>query len=93
MKIVFTAVIDRTALFTAVNILATVIKSGAGRDPECPVCLNIDGSTYFKTFGLADKVQAHLGAMLKTRGLHIRCIQVDDAPVVGAAIAGLTTFS
>ena len=93
MKTVFTAVIDRAALLTAVNILAVVIKSGSGQDQSRPVCVNIDGSTYYKTFGLAEKVQAHLGAMLKQRGLHIRCIQVDDAPVVGAAIAGLTTFS
>ena len=93
MKTVFTAVIDRAALLTAVNISAVVIKSGSGQDPARPVCVNIDGSTYYKTFGLADKVQAHLGAMLKVRGLHIRCIHVEDAPVVGAAIAGLTTFS
>ena len=93
MKTVFRAVVDRAALLTAVNIFAAVVKSGAGLDSERPVCVNIDGSTYYKTEGLADKVQARLSAMLKERGLHIRCIQVDDAPVVGAAIAGLTTFA
>ncbi|MBN2162061.1 MAG: hypothetical protein JXR25_11415 [Pontiellaceae bacterium] len=93
MKTVFGAVVDRAALLTAVNILAAVVKSGAGQDPARPVCINIDGSTYYKTFGLADKVQACLGKMLNERGLHIRCIQVDDAPVLGAAIAGLTTFA
>ncbi|VGO21556.1 hexokinase family protein [Pontiella sulfatireligans] len=92
MKTVFTAVVDRAALLTAVNLLASVVKSGAGQDPEHPVCINIDGSTYYKTYQLADKVQAHLKTMLSERGLHIRCIQIEDAPVVGAAIAGLTTF-
>ncbi len=92
MKTVFGAVVDRAALLTAVNILAVVVKSGKGRSASEPVCVNIDGSTYYKTFGLADKVQAHLSGMLAERGLHIRCIQVEDAPVVGAAIAGLTTF-
>jgi len=92
MKSVFMAVVDRAALLTAVNIVAAVVKSGAGHDPQRPVCINIDGSTYYKTFQLADKVQAHLKDLLGARGLHIRCIQVDDAPVVGAAIAGLTTF-
>jgi len=89
MKTVFTAVVERAALFTAVNLLATVIKSGAGQSADSPVCINIDGSTFYKTFGLEDKVQALLKQMLEERGLHIRCIQVDDAPVVGAAIAGL----
>lgn len=92
MKTVFGAVVDRAALLTAVNILAAVVKSGAGTDPEKPVCVNIDGSTYYKTFQMPEKVQAHLEQMLGARGLHIRCIQVEDAPVVGAAIAGLTTF-
>jgi hexokinase len=92
MKTVFSAVVDRAALLTAVNILAAVVKSGAGQDEDRPVCINIDGSTYYKTYQLAEKVQGHLTTLLADRGLHIRCIQVDDAPVVGAAIAGLTTF-
>ena len=93
MKTVFSAVVDRAALLTAVNILAGVVKSGAGQDEAHPVCINIDGSTYYKTYQLADKVQAYLKTLLAERGLHIRCIQVDDAPVIGAAIAGLTTFA
>lgn len=92
MKEVFGAVVDRAALLTAVNITAAVVKGGAGQDPDRPVCVNIDGSTYYKTFQMPEKVQARLQDMLGARGLHIRCIQVDDAPVVGAAIAGLTTF-
>jgi hexokinase len=92
MKSVFMAVVERAALLTAVNIMAAVLKSGAGQDAAQPVCVNIDGSTYYKTYQMAEKVQALLTVLLKARGLHIRCIQVDDAPVVGAAIAGLTTF-
>jgi len=92
MKTVFMAVVDRAALLTAVNIAAAVVKSGSGQDADHPVCVNIDGSTYYKTYQLADKAQAYLKELLDARGLHIRCIQVDDAPVVGAAIAGLTTF-
>lgn len=92
MKNVFVAVVGRAALLTAVNIAAAVEKCGAGQDPQRPVCVNIDGSTYYKTFQMADKVQAHLGEILGRRRLHIRCIHVEDAPVVGAAIAGLTAF-
>jgi hexokinase len=92
MKAAFSAVVDRAALLTAVNILAAVVKSGAGHDPARPVCVNIDGSTYYKTWQMQEKVQANLNALLEPRGLHIRCVRVDDAPVVGAAIAGLTAF-
>lgn len=92
MRTVFMGLVDRASLLTAVNICAAVVKGGAGTDPDKPVCVNIDGSTYYYTFQMQDKVQAYLKPMLEKRGLHIRCIQVDDAPVVGAAIAGLTTF-
>ncbi len=91
MRTVFDGVVDRAALLTAVNISAAVIKSGAGQDAEAPVCVNIDGSTYYKTTGMPEKVQAYLAEILGARGLHITCIHVDDAPVAGAAIAGLTT--
>jgi hexokinase len=92
MRTVFMSVVDRASLLTAVNICAAVVKSGAGQDPEKPVCVNIDGSTYYYTFQMEKKVQAYLKLMLEERGLHVRCIRVEDAPVVGAAIAGLTTF-
>ncbi|MBT3192673.1 MAG: hexokinase [Verrucomicrobia bacterium] len=92
MRRVFGAVVDRAALLTAVNIGAAVIKSEKGAAQERPVCVNIDGSTYYKTTGMPEKVQAHLAGIMDKHGRHIRCIHVDDAPVVGAAIAGLTTF-
>lgn len=92
MRTVFMGLVDRASLLTAVNICAAVVKGGAGTDPDKPVCVNIDGSTYYYTYQMEEKVQAYLKPMLEKRGLHIRCIQVDDAPVVGAAIAGLTTF-
>lgn len=92
MNTVFSALVDRAALLTAVNIMAVVVKSGAGEDAFEPVCINIDGSTYYKTHQMAEKVQAHLKSMLQEQGLHARCIKVEDAPVIGAAIAGLTAF-
>lgn len=92
MKTVFRNIVERAALFTAVNLAAAVIKSGAGGEPEQPVCINIDGSTYYKTGGLAGQVQQYLKKLLEERALHIRCIQVEESPIVGAAIAGLTTF-
>lgn len=92
MKNVFLEIVGRAALLTAVNIVSAVQKSGAGTDADRPVCVNIDGSTYYRTVGMPDLVQGHLDRLLGERGLHVRCVQVDDAPVVGAAIAALTTF-
>ena len=90
MRTVFEAVVDRAALLTAVNISAAVLKGGAGEDAAAPVCVNIDGSTYYKTTAMPEKVQGYLAEILGARGRHIKSIHVDDAPVVGAAIAGLS---
>jgi len=93
MKTVFRSIVDRAALLAAVNIAAAVVKSGEGANLNHPVCVNIDGSTYYKTFGMAEEVQKVLGTLLKNRGLHAESICVEDAPVVGAAIAGLLSKS
>ncbi|HEY5654055.1 MAG TPA: hypothetical protein VIR63_06795 [Pontiella sp.] len=90
IKTVFVSVVERAALLTAVNIMACVVKSNAGASPLHPLCINIDGSTYYKTYRMNELVQAHLGRMLKARGLHARCIKIEEAPMVGAAIAALT---
>lgn len=92
LRQLFTGVIDRAALLTAVNISAAAIKSGCGLSAEHPLCINIDGSTYYKTYQLAEKVQAHLANILQPQHIHYRCVHVEDAPIVGAAIAGLTAF-
>jgi hypothetical protein len=39
----------RAAALTAVNVSAAVLRTGEGRDPLHPVCVTIDGSTYYKT--------------------------------------------
>jgi hexokinase len=85
-----TAVIDRAALLAAVNIAAAVLKSGAGRYPRRPVCVNIDGSTYTKTSGLRPKTAQHLRHILGGKGVFFELVQMEDSPLIGAAVAGLT---
>jgi hexokinase len=83
------AVVARAALLTAINIAGTVLKSGAGHDALHPVCVNIDGSTFHKTNYFTPKVIAHLATLLVDREIYYEAIQVENAPVIGAAIAGL----
>jgi hexokinase len=84
------AVIERAALFAALNIAAAVLKSGAGRSPQHPVCVNIDGSTYFKTSGLQPSTERHLRDLLGARGVFFQPVRMSDSPLIGAAVAGLT---
>ena len=86
-------VFERAAVLTAVHLAAFCIKSGEGADASSPIAINADGSTYYKTRAVpfADMVKKELDDMLvKRRNIHY-CItpQVDDAPMVGAAIAAM----
>ncbi|MBR1609643.1 MAG: hexokinase [Kiritimatiellae bacterium] len=81
----------RAARFTAANIAAAVLRSGEGRDPLHPVCVTIDGSTYYKTrTGMfRSRVEEGLRDILGARDVSFETISVDEAPIVGSAIAGL----
>jgi hexokinase len=84
------AVFGRAALLTAVNLGAAIVKSGAGRDAARPACATVDGSTFYKTRGFKALVEEHLGRLLRPRGLHAELVRVENAPIIGAAVAGLT---
>ncbi len=86
-------VFERAAVLTAVQLAAFVIKSGEGADPSAPVAINADGSTYYKTRAIPfdATVRRELDEMLvQRRNIHYAITpQVDDAPMVGAAIAAM----
>jgi hexokinase len=86
-------VFERAAVLTAIHLAAFCIKSGEGADPAAPIAINADGSTYYKTRAIpfADTVKKELDEMLvKRRNIHyVITPQVDDAPMVGAAIAAM----
>ncbi len=83
-------VIERAAKLTAVNLAATVIQSQAGKDPRHPVCINIDGTTYYRTHNLKKYVEWYLHEYLeKEIGRYYEFVTIEQSPILGAAIAGL----
>lgn len=86
------AVYTRAAKLTAINVAFGAILSGGGKDPLAPVGINIDGSTYFKTktAEFKSRVEEDVRNLLGGRGIHYRVMCVEDAPVIGAAVAALT---
>lgn len=86
-------VFERAAVLTAVHLAAFCIKSGEGADASAPIAINADGSTYYKTRAVPfdAMVRRELDDMLvKRRNIHYEITpQVEDAPLVGAAIAAM----
>jgi hexokinase len=90
-RVLIQGLIGRAALLAAVSISAAVLKSGSGRSAQRPVCVNADGSTFTKTSGLRSQTEGHLRRILGARGISFVVVEeMADAPLVGAAVAGLT---
>lgn len=85
------ALVERAAKLTAINLSSAAIKSGKGRNPGRPVCIVAEGSTFYLLWSLKRRVECYLTQYLTNeKDVHYDIINVKDATLVGAAIAGLT---
>jgi hexokinase len=84
-------IVERAAALVAVNLSAIVLKTGKGRDPRYPVCITVDGTTFWQLRTFPSRVESWMRRLLSgdlSRAWEIAA--VDDAPLLGAAIAALT---
>ena len=85
------SLLERAAKLIAVNMAAIILKSGKGTSPVRPTCLTVDGTTFYAYHKFQYRVETYLNNFLS--GHHKRyydIVQVEDAPLIGAAIAALT---
>jgi hexokinase len=83
-------VMDRTALFTAVNMAAIILKSEQGLSPLKPVCMAVDGTTFYRFFDFRYRVEQYLRKALSgDNQRYYEMVKVEEAPLIGAAIAAL----
>lgn len=85
------SLLERAAKLIAVNMAAIILKSGKGKSPVRPTCLTVDGTTFYAYHKFQYRVETYLNGFLS--GHHKRffdIVQVEDAPLIGAAIAALT---
>jgi hexokinase len=83
-------IVERAGKLTAINLSAMAIESGQGTDPTRPICIVADGTTFHHMKNLQLHARYYLRKHLEEqRGIYTEIIQIDNAPVIGAAIAGL----
>ena len=82
--------IERAAKLTAINLSAMAIKTGQGTDPSRPICIVAEGTTFYHLKTLRDRVGFYLKQHLEDeRGIYTEIVNVKNATLIGAAIAGL----
>jgi hexokinase len=83
--------IERAAKLTAINLSSVAIKSGKGRNPARPVCIVAEGTTFYQLKSLKQRVEYYLkDYLVNQKGIFYEIINVENATLIGAAIAGLT---
>ncbi len=85
------ALIERAAKLTAANLSSAAIQCDEGQDPCRPVCIVAEGTTFYHLKSLRQKVEYYLKQYLvDQKGVYYEIVSVENATLIGAAIAGLT---
>ncbi|MCK4293591.1 MAG: hexokinase [Planctomycetes bacterium] len=83
--------IERAAKLVAILLSAVVLKTGKGENPCAPVCITAEGTTFYELKSLKTKVECYLKGFLQEKhGRFTEIVSVENATLIGAAIAGLT---
>ncbi len=82
--------VERAAKLAAANLGAMVLQSDKGTAPDHPVCISADGTTFYQLRGLRFRTEHYLYEFLtEQQGRYFEIVNIDNAPLIGAAIAGL----
>ena len=86
----FERAVDRTARYAASILSANAIQSGAGKNPLRPICIVANGTTFYKTHKLKQKIESYLYDFLTEKNsIYFEIVQVENDITIGTAVAGL----
>ena len=81
---------ERVACLTAVDLAATILKSGKGKNPCRPVCISAEGTTFYKSVFFRPKLDRYVSELLNRRlGIYCDFIKTENANIIGTAVAGM----
>jgi hexokinase len=88
IKAIVSAVVERASLLTAINLSAPMVKL-ARESGKKRFCVSADGSVYYKLHSFRARAEKHLDAIVKPYGVEYQIVKIDEAPLIGTAVAGL----
>lgn len=84
------SIVERSARYSAAILTACSIQTGEGKNSSKPICILCDGTTFFKTHMIKERVNAYLDEVLtKNLGIYWKIVSCDNDITLGAAISGL----
>ncbi len=84
------AIAERSARYSAAILTACAIQTGAGYNSAKPICILCDGTTFFKTYKVRERVYGYLDEVLTRQlGIYWDIVSCDNDITLGAAISGL----
>jgi hexokinase len=84
------AIVERTARLVTINLVATLLKTGEGRDAGSPVCIALDGSVCHYSTAFREKLDQNMREFaLEKHGIYFDFYDIKNGTLLGAAIAGL----
>jgi hexokinase len=89
MAAITDSIVERAAKLTAVNLAAAILTSAGKGAARKKVCVCADGSVYYKLHSFKDRAEKHLAGILRPHGVEYDIVKVEEAPIIGAAVAGL----
>lgn len=87
---ILNAIVERSARYAAAILTACAIQTGEGKNASKPVCILCDGTTFFKTYMIKNRVYGYLDQILTNQlGIYWEIVSCDNDITLGAAISGL----
>ncbi|MBR5032228.1 MAG: hexokinase [Treponema sp.] len=84
------AVVERSARCSAAILTACVIQTGEGKNAAHPICILCNGTTFYKTWMVNNRVHAYLDEILTNKlGIYWEIVSAENDITLGTAISGL----
>lgn len=81
---------ERTAKLVAINLVSITERAGIGHNPEKPVCIAAEGTTFYKSNLFQAKLESCLQEFIRSgTGPYYEFVKGENVTLVGSAMAAL----